>query len=227
MDFPGNDYPNDFNYPVPSFPQPLPAPDVDPDEGELTLVAYNFEWQQVLSAAVDQLMQYSSWAGDHNAKILAVNRANTLKFLLQNPVNVPETDYPTPYWDDETDVDDEAPIEEQEWYGEVTNPTAPPAELTFQQNAIIWLFTGFVLIAAAPSGPGAPAAALFFRTIAKRFVLAVNRGDVREIFRIVIDLDDYLTVDTGDMAVGDIMEIPVNGLEDAAYHDIKIIRTLP
>lgn len=227
MDYPGNFYPNAENYPEPSFPQELTAPEVDPDEGELTLVAYNFEWALVLSAAVDQLLQFTTWEGDQDAKILAVYRATTLKYLLQNPVIVGDREIPAPYWDDETDVDDEETPELQEWYGQVNSATAPPGELTFQQNAIIWILTGFVLVAASPSIIGSLPAAIFFRTIAVRFQLAFNRGDVREVFRIIVDLKDYLTVDTGDMEEGEIIEVNVDGLDDLPNHEILIIRTAP
>lgn len=224
MDFPGNSYPNIENYAEGSFPQPIPPPDTDPDEPDLIYVAYSPEWTKVLMAAVDQLGLYSTWQGDRDAKILAVNRAQLLKWQLQFPIEIAETEYPTPYWDDGTDVDDSLPIEEQDWYGEVTNPAAPADELTFVENAVIWLFTGFVAIAAAPTLPGAAAAAIFFRTTAVRFTLAFNRGDVRELFRVVIDAVDYGEVDTIDLEYGDIVEIAVDGLEDLSEHDILLMR---
>lgn len=227
MDFPGNEYPNPQNYPEASFPQELMPPGVDPDEFPTMLVEYSTEWTEVLMAAVDQLLQYSSWAGSHDDKILAVNRATNLKWQLQDPVIVGDEEFPAPYWDDETSVDDQAPADEQEWYGQVTNPTAPPGELTFVENAVIWLLAGFVLVAAAPTIVGAAPAAIFFRTVAVRFTLAFNRGDVRELFRVVIDAIDYGTVDTDGLAVGDIIELDVNGLADLATHDILIVRTTP
>lgn len=227
MDFPGNFYPNPSNYPEPSFPQELTAPEVDPDEGETILVAYSPEWTAVLMAAVDQLLQYSSWAGTHDDKITAVNRASNLKFMLQNPIIVGDEEFPAPYWDDETDVDDQLPAEEQEWYGQVINPEAPADELTFIENAVIWLLSGFVLVAAAPTIIGAAPAAIFFRTIAVRFTLAFNRGDIRELFRVVIDAVDYGEVDTDGMDVGDIIELNIDGLADLPTHDILIVRTTP
>jgi hypothetical protein len=227
MDFPGNLYPNPDNYPEPSFPEELTAPDIDPDEFPTILVEYGTEWTPVLMAAVDQLLLYSSWAGTHDQKITAVNRASNLKWQLQNPALVGDEEFPPPYWDDEINVDDQAPADEQEWYGQVTNPTAPPDELTFVQNAVIWLLSGFVLVAAAPTIIGAAPAAIFFRTVAVRFTLAFNRGDIREIFRVVIDAVDYGTVDTDALAMGDIIELNVDGLADLPTHDILIVRTTP
>ena len=224
MDFAGNFYPNPDNYPSSSFNQAVNPPDFDPDDDELIYVAYSLEWQQVLLGAVDQLCQYSTWIGTHEQKIEAVNRAVLLKWILQNPVEIAPSEYPTPYWDDGTDVDDELPADEQTWYGEVTDADAPADELTFVENAVIWLLTGFVAIAAAPTIIGGAAAAIFFHTTAKRFTLAFNRGDVREVFRVVVDAIDYGEVDTEGMAYGDIIELNVDGINDAPEHDIMIIR---
>lgn len=221
-----NAYPNPENYPVPSFKEAQIAPLVDPDEDELIYVAYNKEWQKPLLAAAMQLAQYSTWIGDHDEKIEAMNRAFYLVWLLQMPVEIGETDYPTPFWDDGTDADDEMPVDEQEWYGEVLDSDAPAGSLTFVENAVIWLLAGFVAIAAAPTIVGGAAAAIFFRTIAQRFTLAWNRGDEREIFRVVIDAADYGTVDTDGLAYGDIIEMSVDGLADIGEHEILIIRTL-
>lgn len=228
MNFPGNFYPNGFNYPEPSFPQELTAPDVDPDDPdlEMILVEYNPAWTEVLMAAVDQLLQFSSWEGDENAKMLAVNRASNLKWLLQEPVDIND-EIPAPYWDSETDVDDSLPADEQDWYGYVENAVAPADEMTFVQNAVIWILTGFVALVLSPTLPVGAAAAVTFRTLATRFTLAFNRGDVAEQFRVIVDAQDYGTVDTTDLSVGDIVEMNVDGLEDLPTHDILIVRTVP
>lgn len=221
--FPGNLYPNPFNYPAVSFPQEVPPPATEPDDDDLIYVAYNLSWQPVLLAAVDQLCQYTTWIGDHDAKIEAMNRAIYLKWLLQLPVEIGETDYPTPYWDDDTSVDDEMPVEDQEWYGMVTNPSAPADELTFVENAVIWILSGFIALVLVPALPAGVAAALTFRTLATRFTLAFNRGDIAEQFRVIIDAQDYGTVDTSALSVGDIIELNVDGLEDLSFHDIMIV----
>lgn len=228
MNFPGNFYPNGFNYSEPSFPQELTAPDVDPDDPdlEMILVEYNPEWTPVLMAAVDQLLQYASWAGDHDAKILAVNRASNLKWMLQEPVAVDE-EIPAPYWDTDEDVDDEMPAEDQEWYGMVTNPTAPADELTFVENAVIWIFTGFIALVLVPALPAGVAAGLAFRTLATRFTLSFRRGDIIEQIRIIIDAKDYGTVNTGDVAVGEVIDVDVNGIEDLSAHDILLVVSNP
>jgi hypothetical protein len=211
-----------------SFPQELIPPDVDPDDPdlEMLLVEYNPAWTQVLMAACDQLGQYSAWVGDEDEKKLAVNRAQVLKWLLQKPVDITE-EVPAPYWDSDEDVDDEEPADEQEWYGMVTNPTAPADELTFVENAVIWIFTGFIALVLAPALPAGVAAGLAFRTLATRFTLAFRRGDIIEQIRIIIDAQDYGEVNTGDVAVGEIIEINIDGLEDLSAHDILLVVSNP
>ena len=229
MNFPGNFYPNGFNYPDTSFPQEVIPPEVDPDDPdlEMILVEYNPAWTPVLMAAVDQLLNFATWEGDNDAKMLAVNRASNLKWILQEPVEVGERDLPAPYWDTPEDVDDAAPAEEQDWYGVVTNPEAPADELTFVENAVIWIFTGFIALVLSPALPAGVAAGLAFRTLATRFTLAFRRGDIIEQIRIVIDAKDYGTVNTGDVAVGEVIEVDVNGLDDLPNHDILLVVSNP
>jgi hypothetical protein len=223
-----NLYPGPENYPVPSFHLgAVTPPEVDPDEGETQLYSYSSDWIPVLLAASNQLLLYATWEGDHDVKILATERAANLKYLLQNPVYVGEREVPAPYWDDEVDVDDEQPADEQDWYGMVADAVAPADGMTFTQDAVIWLLTGFVALVASPTLVGAAAAAITFRTVAKRFILAFNRGDRREQFRIIIDQTDYGKVDTDGMTEGDIVEVTVNGLEDLDAHDILIVVTNP
>lgn len=88
-DFAGNFFPNPDNYPEPSFPDEVPAPASDPDAGALITVHYSEDWAKVLSAAVDQLLQYSTWEGDADAKRLAVQRANLLKSMLREDQFMP------------------------------------------------------------------------------------------------------------------------------------------
>lgn len=225
---PLNAYPNDMNYGELSFPQEVTAPDEDPDDPDLEtmLVEYNPAWSPVLAAACAQMLQFASWKGTDEEKLLAVNRANNLISALMTPADI-DTGIPAPYWDSESDVDDELPEDEQPWYGLVENPDAPPGEVTFIQNAVIWILTGFVALVLSPSLPIGAAAAVSFRTLANRFTLAFNRGDVREQFRVIIDAKDYGEADTEGLEVGDIIEMDINGIDEAAYHDILIVRKTP
>lgn len=125
---------------------------------------------------------------------------------------------PAPYWDEATTNDDEAPADDQPWYGVVEDFLAPIESLTFAQNAAVWVITGFVAYAA---GPGA---AIFFRTVARRFVLAVERQDVGEIIRVIVDSAEY-NVDTSAYGVGEIIEIPVVAPNSNPTHDVYVIGT--
>jgi hypothetical protein len=227
MPFKQNEYPNPDNFPEVSFPEEVTPPDIDPDEGETLLYAYNPAWSKVLAAACDQMLLPSSWIGTHDEKLLAMERALSLKIQLQEPVDVGERDYPAPYWDSDEDVDDEMPAEDQDWYGMVTNPDAAADELTFVENAVIWIITGFIALVLSPALPAGVAAGLAFRTLATRFTLAFRRGDIIEQIRIVIDAKDYGTVNTGDVAEGEIIEIEVNGLDEADFHDILLVVSNP
>lgn len=130
------------------------------------------------------------------------------------PVNMP-----APYWDTKTDIDDELPSDEQPWYGFIEDFLAPIDELNFVENAAVWAITGFVAYAA---GPGA---AIFFRTVARRFVLAVQVDDVGEVIRVVVDAVNY-NIDTSGHSAGDIinLDIPVTD-DEIETHDIYVINT--
>jgi len=214
---------NPLPFPKGSFNQKVVPPDDDPDAGEQTSVCFSLAWLPYVLGALDQLLLPYQWEGDTATIQLAQDRANLLKQLFATPVCATEM-VDTPYWDDSEDVGDEASIDEQTWYGEVTNPTAPPDELTFEENALVWVFTGLLAIAT-PEVGFAPAIA--FHTIAPRFIIAQKRGDFATIIRIVLDGADIAHVDTSSSAPGDIIEIPVVGDESLDAHDLLVINTLP
>jgi len=130
-------------------------------------------------------------------------------------------DVPTPYWDENTDVDDTAAQDVQTWYGTVTDPEAVPAELDFIENAAIWAFTGFLAVATLEVGAYP---AILFNTIAPRFVLAMRRGDVGEVIRILIDGEDSVTVDTSSAAEGDVVYQEIIADPELSTHDIMLIQ---
>ena len=210
-------YPAPLNYPKTSFPEPVPAPAVDPDDPDtLMTVEYSWEWQQVLLAAVDQLRNPATWQGEHDDIITALNRATNLKEMLQIPVAA-AGDVETPFWDTATDVDDSETPAMQTWYGEVTDPGAPADELDFVENILVWSFTGLLAVGATP------AAAILFHTIAPRFVLAMRGDDFGEVIRVVLDGEDMAHVDTTDRA-GEIIRVTVQGDPDLESHDLLLIK---
>jgi hypothetical protein len=216
---PGNNaYPNPENYPSPSFQTPATAPDVDPDEGAVVVIGLNAEWIPVVEGALDQLLLPSTWTGDHDTVILALNRASNLKMLV-GAADVGEVE--TPFWDDESDVDDDAPADDQPWYGEVTNPDAPAGELTFVENALLWAFTGLVAIATFEVAGVAPA--IFFHTSVEKFIILQKRGDTAETIRFVVDGQDMKYVNTTPYAPGDIISTEIITPQTGGAHDLLII----
>ncbi len=205
-----NVYPDPTNYPDSSFPQPVPAPSVDPDDaGTLIRVAYSWEWQPVLLAAVDQLRNPATWQGDHDEIITALNRATDLKSQLQRDLSEVET----PFWDDTTDVEVSEPDDMQPWYGEVTNPTAPADELDFVENALLWAFTG--LIAAATFEVAGLAPAIAFHTSVEKFIILQKRGDTAG--------QDMKYVNTAPYAPGDLIKTEIITPQTGGSHDLLII----
>jgi hypothetical protein len=125
---------------------------------------------------------------------------------------------PTPFWDDATDLDDQETPALQQWYGEAVDPEAPADEITFIENAAIWIITGFIAYS------GQIGAAIFFNTIAPRFTLAWKKGDVGEIIRVVIDSADYGYVDTNPLATDEIISLDILADDSLSSHDILLIK---
>lgn len=201
-----NSYPNPDSYPVSSFRRPVPPPLVDPDEGDLLLVAYNPAWTPVLVAAVEQLLLPSTWQGDHDQIIDALNGASLLQWLLTEPAGTQGV--PTPFWDDSSDLDDQETPEEQEWYGIFDG--------TFQETVENFVIAGFIAYS------GQIGAAITFLTLAPRFRLAWKTGDLGGIIRVIIDGTDAGTVDTF-AAVEGVIEQDFVGDPDLDEHEILMV----
>lgn len=181
-----NEYPSPLAYPVSSFVRPVPPPLESPDVGDLILVRYNKLWTPLLMACLEQLSQLpSTWEGEHSDIVRGLNDGALLQYLLQEPA---ELDVPTPYWDDASDLDDEAPVETQSWYGIFDGE--------FHETVENFAIAGFLAYA------GAPGAAIRFLTIAPAFRLAWKKSDLGGIVHLLIDGADYGSVNTnGDEGV--------------------------
>ncbi len=214
-----NIYPNEGNFVLPSFMFPVVPPDADPDAEPLHTATFSAAWLPFLMGAMDQLLLYASWDADNDAKLLASMRAATLKEIIATDAL---RTVPTPYWDEDSEVDDEELTEMQPWYGSVTDPEVDPDELDFVENAAIWIFTGFLAVATIEL---AAAPAILFHTIAPRFVLAVRRGEFAEIIRILVDGQDAVAVDTSGYTDGDVIEVPI--IADPSVmggHDVMLVQ---
>lgn len=179
-------------------------------------------WAGNLLNALLMLTQAWRWEQVNETDLTPAAAAEAWRVIvwqyLDTPLPCPNIS-PTPYWDDGSDVDDSFPWGTQPWYGEVTNPTAPADEITFVENAAIWIISGFVLYA------GGIGAAITYHTIAPRFVLAWKRGDIGELWRVVVDAAEYQTVDTSGYTEGDVVTLSVLPDPDLTSHDITIIKT--
>lgn len=201
-----------------SFNTPVSIPTVDPDEGELIQVCFSIDWLPYVLGSLAQLQQRDTWIGTDDEKNDAIGLATNLIQQFDIPVCEVEK-IGTPFWDDAEDVDDEAPRDDQIWYGEVSDPTAPPGELDFIENAAVWVVSGMIAYATGSIG-----VALAFRTFVSKFILIQRAGDVGETIRFVIDNQDAVTIDTTGRA-GELIEIPIVGDESLDEHQLYIIKT--
>jgi len=174
--------------------------------GVLLTLVYEENWQQ-FEGAITREEAAEEWLAMLDDALLTSEQTNTCA-----------TTVPTPYWDDSGDLDDEAETETQTWYGYVTDAEAAPSELTFVENALIWVFTGFLAI-----GVGDLALAVTFRTIAPRFVVAMRSNDFVEVIRVIIDGEEVARRETSGVE-GDILNIDVVGDPEVGEHDLFLIR---
>lgn len=176
-------------------------------------------WVGAVDGALSQLAEAGSWReyGDQTPEETADQMLAMLEEAWALEGCGGATGVPTPFWDDVTDTDDEETPAAQTWYGYVDDPDLPADELTFIENAGIWVFTGFLALS------GTPAAAILFNTLAPRFVLAMRGDDFSEVIRIIFDGMDQATVTTsGDP--DELIEIPVIGEDDGGSHQLLIVR---
>lgn len=203
-------YPAPDNYPASSFPQPVPAPDVEANDPDtLMLVQYSWEWQPVLLAALTQLKNPATWQGSHDEIILAINRATDLQDLLQIPVVASDV-VETPYWDESrpTTTDDTASPSEQTWFGHVSGGD-------FVEDLGVWVVSAFLAATVSPQ------AALLYSTYERRFRLAFLSDGLPGFAKVVIDEVVHGRIDlSGD--AGDLIERDF-ATEGDAPHSVMIV----
>jgi len=202
------------------YPTPLSIPD------ETTCVTVNIPndptWSALLTGVLLTLIYPENWQQFEGGitRDDAAERWQQIVDEMTDETTCLTVD--TPFWDDETDVDDEMPAEDQIWYGGVTDPTVPPGELDFVESALLWAVTGFVAIATFEVGGLAPA--IFFHTSVEKFILIQKRGDVAETIRYVIDNQDMRMLDTSPYAPGELIEVPLIAPPSDSGHDIMIVQ---
>lgn len=179
-------------------------------------------WLAIVSGAILELTR--SWNYEQFGTLTPDQCAELMQVMQQkyyDEICSGAGEYPTPYWDEDIDVDDEEPADSQPWYGHVPDPTLPADELTFVENAAIWGITGFLAYASWEVGF---APAILFHTIAPRFVLAWRRGDVAEIIRVIIDGVEQPGIDTTAYSEGDVIRQAYVAGDDIGGHDILIVQ---
>jgi len=179
-------------------------------------------WLGIFNAAILTLANVNNYEQLHDTDLTPDDCAAAVMLIyadyLETDACPTATAIQSPYWDDAGDNEVEAQSDVQTWYGQVSDWLAPIESLDFVGNLAVWALTGFVAYAA---GVGA---ALFFRTAAKRFVLAFETGDVVEIVRIIIDSSSrQVTIP----ANAGIVEIVVFGDDALADHDLYVIKGAP
>lgn len=198
----------------------FPTPNEAADTASYLLFCFqDAQFAQYLLGAARALTYDYNWYKAGDLETWEASEAARL-VIEQAPYNLLRPVVDTPFWDDASDVDTQEPSDMQTWYGEVTNPDAAADELDFVENALIWGFTGLIAVATAEVGA---APAILFHTIAPKFVLAMKRGDIGEIFRIVVDGQESAQVDTSAYSVGDIITVPVIPASEADAHDLLIL----
>ena len=202
------------------YPTPVSIPE---DTTCLTLeVPANKEWWGVVVGLLYSLILEWNWQqfeGGLDRDVVAERWQTMLEDALdvaETTSACPATAIPTPFWDQDTDVDDEAEPEVQAWYGYVSDLEAPTT--TFVEDAAIWTFAGFLAVA------GAPAAAIAFTTVAPRFVVAVRRGSLAEIIRLYVDGAEAAEIDTAGFTEGDVLRTPLFGDPELSTHELMLVK---
>lgn len=203
----------------------FPTPNAPPEDSGCRsfILPSSEEYFAILMGALESLRYERNWYqnGDLTPAEAALAWSDLLEAAYDNAeAGCGETcDFPAPWWDIGSDADDEAPEDEQVWYGGVTDPEAAPAEMTFVQNLFVLTFSGFLVYA------GSVGAAIAFHTVAPRFILAWERGDVGEIWRIIVNAAEQRVVDTSSSSPGDVVTQAVQPAASGSGYDVLLVRT--
>lgn len=205
-----NAYPNDGNYPLPSFDQPVQSPDVDPNAGDLVSASFNAAWIPVLEGALSALMLPSTWEGTDSDKILAIQRAAILRELLSTAA---PAEVPAPYWEDAISADDQMPEDTQIWYGYVS-------EGNFIEDAGVFLISNFLAATVSEK------AAVLYATHQRKIRLAFLDGGEGNVVRVYAN--DILAAVVEMFGTGEVREIDViTGYVDDAVEILQVLDTVP
>ena len=203
------------------YPTPVSIPE---DTTCLTLqVPANAEWWSVTIGLLYTLILEFNWQ-QFEGGIDRDEATARWQIMLEDALELAATtnscgvtEVEAPYWDNSEDVDDNAPIDDQPWYGQVADAAVAPTDLDFVEDATIWAFTGLIVLSLGAVGI---APALAFRTAASKFVLSYKNGGEGNIIRFFVDgVKIYQGTDTG---AGEITDVPVVGDPGEEMHQIYV-----
>lgn len=167
------------------FPAPAAADNV---ESYLLFLFPDSEWAQYVLGACENLVYPWNW---YDAGGISPDEAAEAFRLIveQAPYNFREATVDAPWWDEDSadDTDDEAPIQEQPWYGEIV---ILDDRLTFVENAFIYVVGAFIAYS------GAVSAAISFVPIARQFVVTAKTNPLGGIIQFLRDGMEIGRVDT-------------------------------
>jgi len=166
-----------------------PTPD-NPEDMEAYLLFYfpDRTWAQYILGACKNLQYPYNWY--KSGEMSVDEAAEAFRVIVEEaPYNLRDATVPTPFWDEESgdDADDEQPKSAQPWYGQLQ---IIDDELTFVENAFIWVVAGIIVYA------GLPLAAIQFVPLAQKFVVTVKKNPLGGIIRFLADAVEIGRVDT-------------------------------
>lgn len=166
-----------------------PTPD-NPEDMQAYLLFYfpDRTWAQYILGACKNLQYPYNWY--KSGEMSVDDAAEAFRIIVQDaPYNLLDPTVPTPFWDEDSgdDADDEQPKETQPWYGQLQ---IIDDELTFVENAFIWVVAGIIVYA------GLPLAAIQFVPLAQKFVVTVKKNPLGGIIRFLADSVEIGRVDT-------------------------------
>lgn len=178
------------------------------------------EWMAIVSGALNELAFAYNWEQVTGISAQDAAAVGLEMWLAHVQDECASDDVPTPYWTNADNVDDSLPADVQEWYGFFTDYDASWDDMSFVEQATVWLYSG--MIASAYS----PGAAIVFRTTVSKFLFAVRQRDFGGIVRLMIDGDDVATIDTSE-SPDTVTYIPVVGDPDVTEHEFRVINVSP
>lgn len=205
MTEPGKNFPGEKGFPT---PQEIPE-----EQGYLLFLFPNSnDYAGVLLGAADSLSREYNWF--KWGEMLPEDAADEWRQIInQAPYNLREPSVPAPYWEDGIEADDEAPKDDQHWYGYVS-------EGNFVEDAGIWLISNFLASALSEN------AAILYATNERKIRLSFLKGGLGGVVRIYVEeiLTNVIDLNGDD---GVVVNVDVlTGYVDTAKQVLQVLGSL-